>query len=492
MKAKHGLSNYKLITMNQGNLVPVMCAPVVRGESWRQSSKALIRLSPLAKPTMHPVHARIHHWYVPNRILWTNWQPFITGGPDGNNASVHPTITLSSITAGSLANCLGLPVSATPKTVSALPFRAAAMIWNNFYRDKDLQTELAISYADGDDSTTSTALQNVCWNKDYFTTARPEPQLGDEVTIPLTGFGTVERTPNAPNQWKTVNATNNVVNTNGGNLEVNNGTGNVVNAVVSSPGINFDPQGGLRVDGEDFTAPSVIDVRLANALQRIKEARARYGASYQDYLNYYGIKSSNQALQLPEYLGGGRQTVQFSEVLATAESTGVDVGSLYGHGIGNVKSNSYQRWFEEDGFIISFMVVQPISMYVQGIPRWWSYTSKDDYFQKELQHIGQQAVRYKEVYADHTTPEGTFGWQDKYDELRRIENTVAGEFATTEVDWHMARIFSSDPALNADFVKANPTDRIYQSTASDQLYCYVFHNVQKRSPVAKQGKSFIY
>lgn len=141
---------------------------------------------------------------------------------------------------------------------------------------------------------------------------------------------------------------------------------------------------------------------------------------------------------------------------------------------------------------MTFMSVKPKTMYVQGIPRTWNRTTKEDFFQRELQHIGQQEVLNKELYAAHTTPEGVFGYQDRYDEYRRMESSIAGEFRTTLDFWHMARKFSSDPALNADFVKSNPTDRVYQTgSAAHQLLIMANHSVQARRIVAGAGTSYI-
>ena len=195
---KFSLSNYKLTSFNQGALVPVNCSEVLPGDSIQQSTSALVRVSPLLTPVMHPVHVRIHHWYVPFRLVWDDFESFITGGEDGLDASVFPTIT-NSWAQGSLADHLGLLPSVS-QTVSALPFRAMALIWNEFYRDQDLQTALTIDTTSGADTTTNTTLQNVCWEKDYFTTARPWTQKGTEVTLPLgteapvTGIGKSNQT----------------------------------------------------------------------------------------------------------------------------------------------------------------------------------------------------------------------------------------------------------------------------------------------------------
>lgn len=506
---KFSLSNYKLMSGNMGSLLPCGLQEVLPGDSFQHSASALIRLSPLARPVMHPLHASIHHFFVPHRLVWNDWENFITGGPDGTSAPTFPTITFGGGTGaavGSLADYLGVPPLVNNVEVSALPFRGYALIWNEWYRDQDLQTALTVDLTDGADTTTNTVLQNVGWEKDYFTSSRPFEQKGTEVTIPLTG--------NAP--VKGIGKLNQNFGAGDQTVYESGASGSTVydhpapvGKSDADPDSTFYVQGtadatgfpNIYADLSAVSAASVNDLRLALALQRYKEARARYGSRYTEYLAYLGIRSSDARLQRPEYLGGGRQTIQFSEVLQTAPTTDGDdeegVGNLKGHGIGALRSNRYRRFFEEHGYVFSFIFLRPKSMYVQGLSRHWNRRVKEDFWQQELQHIGQQAVLYKEVYAAHATPDGTFGYQDRYDEYRRTESSVGGEFRTSVLsDWHMARIFGSDPALNADFIKmqATETDRIFQvaSTTADTLWMMVRHSLQARRLPSKSGTSFIF
>ena len=231
-------------------------------------------------------------------------------------------------------------------------------------------------------------------------------------------------------------------------------------------------------------------------MHKYEEARARYGSRYTEYLRSLGVKSSDARLQRPEYLGGGKQTIQFSEVLQTApDQVGDDnhVGDLKGHGIGALRSNRYRRFIEEHGYVFSFLSVRPKTIYTQGLPKTWARRVKEDFFQKELQAIGQEEVYNRELYAAHTDPAGVFGYQDRYDSYRRAESTVSGEFRTTELDyWHMARQFATDPALNASFITSVPTKRIHAVETNDVLWVMANHSIQARRIVAKTGKSFIY
>lgn len=498
-RSKFSLSNYKLLTCDMGELVPIGVHEVLPGDSIQQATSALVRCSPLLAPVMHPVTVRIHHWFVPYRLLWDQWEDFITAGPAGVSLPTFPTITLPNpTTVGSLADYLGIPNAVNAPIVSALPFRAYAKIFNENYRDQDLVTELTETMGSGNDVITNTTLKNVAWEKDYFTSSRPWEQKGPTVTIPLGTQAPVKtnasalvtgaqqalqmlQTPGtAPTAAQALNIT-------GGQLGVSN------LAATGTAGSPLYPSN-LYADLTTASAITVNALRQALALQSFEEARARYGSRYVEYLRYLGVKSSDARLQRPEYLGGGKQTIQFSEVLSTAASTtpATVVGEMKGHGISAMRSNRYRRFFEEHGIVLSLLSTLPKTMYVQGIARHWNRRTKEEFWQREFQHIGQQAVKNKEVYAAAASPDGTFGFQDRYDEYRRQENTIAGEFRTTALDyWHMGRIFASEPALNASFVTSTPSKRNFASQSTDTLYIMAKHNIQARRLVAQTGTSFI-
>lgn len=497
-RSKHSLSHYKLLTCNMGELVPIACLEVLPGDTIQMATSLLLRTSPLLSPVMHPVHMRIHHWFVPTRLLWVDFENFITGGPDGLNASVAPTITPntgSGYAVGSLADYLKVPTGVDDLPHSALPFRAYARIFNDSYRDEQLQTSLTISTASGADTTTSIALQNVCWEKDYLTASRPTAQLGPAVSIPL-GSSALVKTSSGETYTGAHDPM--LLRDSGGTLPVSGqsvatGANSIFGSgtALTPTGLGFYPTN-LYADLSGATAATINQLRDALALQKYEEARNMYGARYTEYLRYLGIRNPSDArLQRPEYLGGGKQTIQFSEVLQTGVTTSgtpsTGVGSLLGHGIGAVRSNRFRRFFEEHGYVMSLLSVLPKTMYVQGLPRAYSRATKTDYYQKEFEHTGQQTVLNKEVYWAHATPNGPFGYQNRYDEYRREESSVAGDFRTTLSQWHLARIFSSDPALNSTFVGSNPATRIFQSTSSDQLYIMANHNIQARRMLSRTG-----
>lgn len=503
-RAKHSLSHYKLLTCKMGQLVPVAWFEALPGDTIQQATSALVRCAPLVTPVMHPIHVRFHHWFVPNRLIWANWQNFITGGSDGLDATAHPYITFTNPAVSTLADYLGVPTANfSARRVSALPFRAYNLIFNEYYRDEDLVTALTTSSADGSDTTSNTTLQNIAWEKDYLTSSRPWAVKGSSITLPL---GTT-----APIKGLGIQAGP----TSNANVTVKESDGTTPTYAF---GLNSSSASGLTVKTTAGTSPEVpaifadlsqatgIDintVRNAFALQRFEEARARYGSRYTEYLRYLGVRSSDARQQRPEYLGGGRNVIQFSEVLQTGVTTSgsqTGVGTMFGHGITGMRTNRYRRFFEEHGIVMTLMSVRPKTMYSQRLKRGFmrgvdtTYVgltgNKYDYWQRELQTIGQQQVNACEV--DPQAGVVGFGYQDRYDEYRREESSVSGLFRTTLNTWHLSREFGSAPSLNSTFVQCSPSTRIFADTSNDNLYVCANHSIQARRLVSREGKSMTF
>ena len=464
---KHSLSNYKLTTCDMGELVPVGVMEVLPGDTFQQKTSAMLRVSPLVAPVMHPVQVRIHHWFVPNRLVWDGWEDFITGEDD------TPPTTTAVVGTSRLHDRLGLPPGSDGKLVNAFPIRAYNLIFNEWYRDQDLIPEVSLN---------GPGLHNVAWEKDYYTSARPFSQKGDAITLPLGS--------NAP--VRGLYFEDGDTDRQGAASDVNTGDpGPGDQRFVYGQTTNPGPDGG---DGDvfaDLSAAGAIDVndlRKAFALQRYQEARARYGSRYTEYLRYLGVRSSDARLQRPEYLGGGRCNISFSEVLQTGPDVqgGADsaVGDLLGHGIASCRTRKYRRYFEEHGLVLTLMSVRPKSMYVNGIGRKWSRTTKELYWQKELETVGQQEVLNSEVFADGTPADDeTFGFADRYRDYRHERSEVCGDFRQVFDYWHMGRKFDDLPVLNEDFVTCTPTKRIHAVQTDDVLWCMIRHSIQARRMV---------
>lgn len=487
-RSKHSLSHSVLSTFDMGQLVPVCNFAVLPGDSIRMQTSALIRVSPLATPVMHPVTVRLHAWYVPYRLIWPEpqgWEDFITGGSDGVWGGSYPTFGANVATAGSLHDYFGVPPGgAAGTTISQFPVRAYNRIYNENYRDEDLIAEVS--------EATSGIVQRVAWEKDRFTSARPWTQKGPAVSVPLGTSAAVKTQATdtvsgaqASLRWKDTAAG---AGTNAGPL-VNNPGSTQIGTLATGAVQNTVYPSNLYADLSTATAAQVNDLRRAMAIQRYQEARAQYGHRFTEYLRYLGIRSSDSRLNRPEYLSGGKSTISFSEVLRTATTAAVadPVGDMYGHGIAAVRTRPFVRFFEEHGVVMVLASVRPKAMYANGLDREWSKRTKEDYWQKELELIGQQDVKNKEVYIQHGTPDGIFGYQDRYDEYRHLPSYVCGDFRTTLNDWHLARMFGAAPALNQAFVDCDPGVRPFaDQTASDKLWCMFAHSIQARRLVGKR------
>lgn len=476
-RTKHSLSHYTLQSFDMGQLIPVGNYEVLPGDSVRQSTAVLLRASPLVTPVMHPVAVRLHHWFVPYRLIWDEWESFITGGEDGQGDGYTYPVYTGTPAALSLWDYMGVPPGVSGAGVggySLLPIRAYNLIFNEFYRDQDLVSEV------DEDSMT---VQNCAWEKDWFTAARPWEQKGPAITLPLgttapvipdpAGSGPVFDAGGQDLQLQSMSLD--------GHVYWSNVAGNTDTQVNWS-----DPS--LLADLSGATAVDVNDVRLAFAMQRFAEARAQYGSRYTEYLRYLGVRSSDARLQRPEYLGGGRSTISFSEVLRTGNDDASDnpIGQMAGHGISAVRTRRFVRFFEEHGIVITLASVRPRSMYVDGLDNQWSKRVREQYWQKELEQIGQQPVYNKEVRLLHATPNGVFGYNDRYGEYRHRPSYVAGEFRDVLDDWHLAREFGADPALNASFVACNPSKRVFAAQENNVLLGMFSHSVQARRMVSNR------
>ena len=503
-RSTFGLSHYRLFSAKMGYIYPIACYEVLPGDTFRQSTSLFLRLAPLVTPVMHPVHVKIHSWYVPYRLLWEDWEDFRTRGPEGTDASEVPYITAPSggFPVGSLADYLGIPTGIEGLTVNAFAFRAYNYIFNENYRDERVQDELPWVMTGGADTTTSTALAPSPWGRDYFTTASPTPQTGPEVTIPvnqssdnvdIVGNGKpvyMQYGSGQPTVWGSLQADDSA-----SSYEASLKLQNNLSAASASP-LYFpvedapgDITAGLKLASSSGTLGSIniADWREAMAMQRFEETRSLWGARYNEFLMDMGIRPSDARLQLPEYLGGGRQTIQFSEVLQTAPGGEDPVGALKGHGIGAMRTNRFRRFFEEDGIVLTFAMVRPIGIYMQGLHKMWSRRSFAEFYNYQFEHLSQQPVYTRELYAGVTDKDKVFGYQNIYDDYRSIPSQVSGEMRTILNSWHMARDFSNEPVLNGDFMTSPPTNRIFAAQENDTLYCMAHHTIHSRRLLPRFG-----
>lgn len=363
------------------------------------------------------------------------------------------------------------------------PFVLIKKIWNDWFRDQDLETEASIDYSDavGGDTTVQT-LQNVAWDKDRFSTARPWPQKGDDVLIPMAlSAPVVPNSTGVPELKTAADPTSRALNS--GNTAFTLGLNGYS---TSNSAVSWGDESGLETDLEDASG-SIRALREAVAIQRFRDRMARSGSRYVDYLkNSFGVRSSDARLQRPELLAMGKQVIQFSEVLQTAEGTD-PVGELRGHGIGTMRSAKYQKFFEEHGVVMTLFCVMPRPVYQNAQEKHWFRTTKEDFYDKDLALIGEEAILNAEFQSDNTTPAGVWGYNMRYYDYRDALSDVAGEFRDTLDFWHMARQFSGDQPLNANLISGDPTDRIFAVTSTDQLYVKAIHEIHARRPITRSS-----
>ena len=534
------LSYESKLTLNMGELVPIMCMPVVPGDKFRVKTESLVRLAPLVAPMMHRVNVFTHYFFVPNRLVWNQWEDFITKGVDGEDVPIFPKITLGQSTAAFLLNqgyfndstlwdYLGLPSiksigstngrSPSPNSVavpdqfqvSALPFRAYQMIYNEYYRDQNLTDEIAISLDSGNISDQNSlvdllSLRRRAWEKDYFTSALPWLQRGPEVTVPVQGAGgsmdvVYERQTSARQLWKDSSGRDFV---NGTAYEsiysvqdperldeavlIARGTGGAANN--RSP--ELDPNGTLKVNVDEMGI-NINDLRTSNALQRWFERNARGGSRYiEQILSHFGVRSSDARLQRPQFLGGGRMPISVSEVLQTSSTDETSPqANMAGHGISAGINNGFKHYFEEHGYIIGIMSITPRSGYQQGVPRDFTKFDNMDFYFPEFAHLSEQEIKNQELFVtnDNSYNEGTFGYTPRYAEYKYHQSEAHGDFRGNLSFWHLNRIFEDRPNLNTTFVECNPSNRVFATseTEDDKFWVQMYQDIRALRLMPKYG-----
>lgn len=524
------LSYESKLTLNMGELVPIMCMPVVPGDKFRVNTESLVRLAPLVAPMMHRVNVFTHYFFVPNRLVWNDWETFITQGIDGEQKPVFPNFNLNMLSYskllkdgmfrdGSLWDYLGLPSigkigtladdKASPNsvnvpqvgfTVSALPFRAYQLIYNEYYRDQNLTDSINFPLTSGEvlvaDLRNLLTLRRRAWEKDYFTSALPWLQRGPEVTVPVGGeqFSTVTLDRTAGNQK--------VLNNNGkpadgelfapGTAGVTGTLGWKNESGSSSGPAWLDPNGTLKVDTSQLGV-NINDLRTSNALQRWFERNARGGSRYiEQILSHFGVRSSDARLQRPQFLGGGRMPISVSEVLQTSSTDATSPqANMAGHGISAGVNNGFKHYFEEHGYIIGIMSITPRSGYQQGVPRDFTKFDNMDFYFPEFAHLSEQEIKNKEIYLsdDANYNEGTFGYTPRYAEYKYKASESHGDFRGNLAYWHLNRIFADKPNLNTTFVECNPSNRVFATseTEDDKFWVQLYQDVRALRLMPKYG-----
>lgn len=518
------LSYENKLTANAGELVPIMCKPVVPGDKFRVNTEMLVRLAPLVAPMMHRVDVFTHYFFVPNRLLWNQWEDFITKGVDGTGVPAFPKIALRAdwvnptsaaalLSDGSLWDYLGLPTiggfngiafperspnSVIPPVgyeVSALPFRAYQLIYNEYYRDQNLTQPIDFTF-DGGLVTNVTEVMSLLtlrrrtWEKDYFTSALPWVQRGPDVTVPVNNNSgsldvVLKDSPHADVYHvpgTTAFPKDGALRSISGALVIGGGEPDPAYLEPSNFQVNVDELG-----------VSINDLRTSNALQRWFERNARSGSRYiEQILSHFGVRSSDARLQRPQFLGGGRTPISVSEVLQTSSTDSTSPqANMAGHGISAGVNHGFKRYFEEHGYIIGIMSIRPRTGYQQGVPKDFRKFDNMDFYFPEFAHLGEQEIKNEELYLQQTPAgnDGVFGYTPRYAEYKYSMNEVHGDFRGNMAYWHLNRIFSESPNLNTTFVECNPSNRVFATagTSDDKYWIQLYQDVKALRLMPKYG-----
>lgn len=518
-KSVFDLSHDVKMSMRMGDLVPFFCQDVLPGDKFHVSSEVMIRLAPMLAPVMHRVNVFTHFFFVPNRLVYSNWENFITGGENGEFAGLPPRADLAipavrdKFVKKSLADYLGYAVGDNTRTpaqiyspsdfVSTMPFRAYQLIYNEYYRDQNLITEVPINFAGNVDGSASSLgifdMRKRAWEKDYFTSALPWTQRGGEVSLPMSGNADIViKDENMMDRYKMqgLNVPSGTAHFEGSGMDPN--LGEQLLDTNHNQGTQIQTNN-WEADMSSVNSTTINELRRAARLQEWLEKNARSGARYvEQILAHFGVKSKDSRLQRPEFLGGGKQPVVISEVLQTSSTDATSPqANMSGHGISVGSSNRFRRYFDEHGYIIGIVSVLPKTSYQQGLQRQYQRQDRFDYYFPEFADLGEQEVRRSEVMMTPgangvgNTSFPTFGYQQRYCEYKYIPSRVAGDFRDELSYWHLGRIF--DPAnivsLNRDFVESTPRKDIFAVTTADEdeLYMHIYNNTKAVRPMPKHS-----
>lgn len=469
-------------TFNAGYLIPYFRDEVLPGDSFSVSSTLVCRLSTPVAPIMDDIYIDTHFFYVPKRILWSNWQRFCGAqdNPGDSTDFLEPQIIcpFGGWLEDSIPAYLGNRQRVDNLDISALFTRAYNLIYNEFYRDQDLQPSATVDLGDGPDDPANYVLRRRCKRPDYFTTCRPFVQKGPDVLLPLgesapvygDGVNSMQLTDGfEPFSFRYATSTSNT-----GTAGTALGSTAAADTVTSGNVLNIVSSGtsGVFADLSSATASTVNALRFAFAMQRKRERDARSGTRYNEMLlAHWGVISPDFRLQRPEYLGGGSQRMNFQTV-ANTNLTGTNNAELGAFGLSVGSRHGFTKSFTEYGLILGLVSVRRDQTYQQGVHRMFSRRSFDDYFLPVFSGLGEQAVLNKEIFAQGTAADDeVFGYNEYGSEYRYGSSMVTGifnsDYPTPLHFWHIAENYSSLPVLSDAWIQDNPPlDRVLAVSGS--------------------------
>lgn len=525
------LSHENKLTLDMGKLVPIFVGEALPNDFWSISPEVFLRIHPTLAPIMHRVDVHLEAFFVPNRILWNNWEKFITGGDHGTLNPVLPFNDYKNVfnegnqklfKKGSLLDYMGLPTLPDNVTLESpklqfnlLPFKAYNAIWNEFYRDENLQDAIMLETdVDGDGSINEDwlTIKRRCWEKDYFTSCLPTPQKGESVLLPLNG------TINASNFDITYNNNGTTYARTANSQTLDNGNGSLTYMAFNkdiqddptpldnkskvwfdNDGLeaNIDNSANLDITGSvnigNATGQTTIsDLREAVQLQRYLEKLMRGGSRYVEWLkSFFNATLPDATLQRPQMFGSQKFPLVVSEIPQTSATQDDSVqGNLAGKGLSMGKANNFTYHTPEHGYVIVLMSIMPKTAYQQGIHPMWTRNDRLDFAIPTFAHLGEQEIKTRELYWKSDTDfdigqnNATFGYQSRYAEYKYIPSSVHGDMKDNMDYWHMGRKFQNSDILllNGSFVESNPTTRIFPVIEDNErpVFGQVYNNITCR------------
>lgn len=452
-------------TLNAGFLVPVFVDEALPGDTFNLRMTGFARMATPLQPLMDNLYFNSFFFAVPIRLVWDNWQKFNgeqTNPGDSTDYLVPEVVAPASggWPIGSLSDYFGIPTGIASLRTSALWHRAYNLVWNEWFRDQNLQNSVTVPKGDGPDAATTYNLLRRGKRHDYFTSSLPWPQKGQSVSVPLgTSAPVVVNNPGTHPSFG-----NSGMGTTG--LQTIQNTPNVGLAAnmtgVGAPLRWVDPN--LRADLSTATAATINQLRQAFQVQKLYERDARGGTRYTEIVrSHFGVVSPDARLNRPEYLGGGQSPVNIHQVEQTSSSNSqpTPLGDLGAYATSVMSGHGFSKSFTEHCVIIGMVSVRADLNYQQGLNRMWSRRSRFDFYWPALAMIGEQAVLSKEIYADGTANDAlVWGYQERYAEYRYKPSQISGQMrssAATPLDtWHLAQSFATRPNLNSTFIEENP------------------------------------